>query len=85
MPLTTFSAERNGCLCNDCSTKGYGISVSEGALYTLRYIEESRVNELFNFEVSDNVLSCVENVIKAYYKRWVDGRFKALKLLKITD
>ena len=27
----------------------------------------------------------VENVIKAYYKRWVDGRFKALKLLKITD
>ena len=58
-------------------TKG----LSNGAIYALSYICESKEEKLYTFTVNDSVLAEMEGFIDKYRKKYMDGHFKSLEML----
>lgn len=94
--LHYFYTEKGGCFCDSCG-KSYG-NVTEGTktdarrgdcfllddstLYTMQYIISSKVEKLYTFSVSKEVLTQLLAVMKSYRKRYLDHSFKSLKILE---
>lgn len=76
-----FSVESGGLLCSDCSKVSSGY-MSEGALYTMRYILSTSIDKLFRFKVSSTVLQELQKIMEGYVNYHIDGRFKSLELLQ---
>jgi hypothetical protein len=55
---------------------------SEGALYTLRHIGESRVSALYTFRVSDEILTELEEIAGRAMKKSLSHKFVSLDILK---
>ena len=59
--------------------KGY----SEGTLYSLRHIGESRVSALYTFTVSDQILEELEKIAAAAMHASLNHKFVSLDILKV--
>jgi len=55
--------------------------LSEAASYTLEYIASQKLESLYSFKVSDEVLSEVVNASKVYRNRFLCGNFKSLDII----
>ena len=58
------------------------VKVSETTLYTVRYIEQTPLKELFSFKVRDDVLDELERITRDYMETKTERRFKSLEVLE---
>lgn len=58
------------------------MELSESAKYAIRYIQESSIEKLYTFTVTDSVLAELEIVAEKYRKRFMGREFKSLEILK---
>ncbi|MCI5587711.1 MAG: DNA repair protein RecO [Lachnospiraceae bacterium] len=76
-----------GLICAECASKDknlmneYPIRLSHDARYTLQYILSSRVEKLYTFTVSDEVLEELQHFMKRYLARYMPHRFKTLDFI----
>ena len=76
-----------GLICSDCASKDkrlakeYPIRLSHDARYTLQYILSSKVESLYTFTVSDEVLNELQQFMKRYLARYMPHRFKTLDFI----
>lgn len=54
----------------------------ESTLYALSYIVNTKVERLYTFTVTDQVLAELSWVVETYRKRFVDRKFKSLEILQ---
>ncbi len=78
-----FSVEKWGILCKECSgfIKGK-IEISGTALYTMQFIITSSIEKLYTFNLSDNILQELKEIVGLIYRRNIDRNMKSLEILK---
>ena len=80
--LSCFSVKKGGILCADCRKEAAdAILLNESTLYTMQYIISSKIEKLYTFSLSENVLSELQKIMRAYMERYVEHSFKSLKIL----
>ncbi len=79
--LGFFHVKRGGMLCRACGALYGGIPVDASTLYTLQYIMTSPLEKLYSFQVTKEVLSCLEWIMNEYMSRYIDRIFHSLELL----
>ncbi len=74
-----YSARYNGL-----NSENYAgsVKVSETTLYTVRFIEQTPLKELFAFKVSDEVLSELERITADYMQNRIERKLKSLEALE---
>ena len=82
--LRWFLSRRNGCMCSQCATErpAGAVLVEESALYAMQYVVNAPIGKIFTFRLSDDALLQFEEVMRDYYAKWVDRKFKTLKFLE---
>lgn len=77
-----------GIVCQSCAAKdeklkhSYPLRVSADALYTLQYILTARMENLYAFRVSDQVLSELKIFMKRYFAQYLPHRFSTLDFIE---
>ncbi len=56
--------------------------LSESAVYTIQYIQNSSIEKLYTFTVSDEVLAQLERECELYRKKYISHNFKSLEILQ---
>lgn len=78
-----FSVKKGGLICNECDRDVIdGMRLNQSTLYTMQYIESSRIERLYTFVVTDKVLEELAKVMGRYMDVYVDKRFKSLEILE---
>ena len=81
--LFYFSVRKGGMLCADCKKKAEDAwEMNESTVYTMQYIISSDITKLFNFAVSDTVLSELRRMLDEYMHLYLNHSFKSLKILE---
>lgn len=80
--LIWFSTKYAGTLCKDCGQTEGVVELNESVLYTMQYIITSKIEKLYTFQVSPQVLATLERILKSYLDTYVDRKFKSLKILE---
>lgn len=80
--LVWFSTKYAGTLCRDCGQTEGVVELNESVLYTMQYIITSKIEKLYTFQVSPQVLATLERILKSYLDTYVDRKFKSLKILE---
>lgn len=80
--LEIFSLSRNGCICHDCKGRVKdGIEIGQSSIYAMQYIISSKLEKLYTFTVSDEVLAELGMVMNRWISKNIDKEFKSLELL----
>ncbi len=80
--LLYFSVKRGGALCGACKDGvPDAVRVAESTMYTMQYVISARIEKLYRFTVSDEVLRELQQVLKDYLRAYVGHPFKSLKIL----
>ena len=79
--LNTFHVKRGGMLCSACGALHGGIPVDASTLYTMQFIVASPLEHLYSFQVSEEVIECLEQIMNEYMERYIDRDFHSLELL----
>ncbi len=80
---TMFSVKKGGLVCSDCGIEVIdGISLEQSVLYSMQYIESSKIEKLYTFNVTEKVLDQLANVMDRYREIYVDKKFKSLEILE---
>ena len=84
--LTVFSMTHFGMCCDNCAPVSMeeGLRISQTCLYTLQYIISSKLEKLYTFTVSKEVLAELQRVMRRVRGRVIDKKMKALELLEST-
>lgn len=78
-----FSVRKGGLVCTECDRDLIdGIRLDNSTLYSMQYIESSKIEKLYTFNVTDKVLDQLSRVLDRYREVYVDKRFKALEILE---
>ncbi len=78
-----FSAAKGGLVCNECDGEVRdGMLLDNSTLYTMQYIESSKVEKLYTFNVKQEVLDKLARVMERLMKMYVDKEFKSLEILE---
>ncbi len=72
----------NGLVCKQCLGKSRIRELSEVTLYTLKYISESDIDNLFSFNVSDYVLNDLIYISEQFILYHLDCTFKSYEYIK---
>lgn len=59
-----------------------GKTYSESTRYTMNYIEQSTVERLYTFTVTESVLQELLEIAESYRKKYMDREFKSLEVLR---
>ena len=81
--FNTFHVKRGGMLCSACGALHGGIPVDASTLYTMQYIVSSPLERLYSFQVTEEVLTCLERIMNEYMDRYIDRDFHSLELLNL--
>ena len=80
--VVAFHPSENGLLCATCAGEKMGmVYLSESTIYTLQYILSCSLDKLYTFQVSEQVLKELEQVIAMYFEKHVPKKFKSLQIL----
>lgn len=82
--LHLFVPGEQGVLCESCSRGVSGVPVGETAAYTLQRILSSKIERLYCFTVTENVLSELETVLSAYLKNRISREFHSLDIFGVN-
>lgn len=78
-----FSVKKGGIVCSQCNHDVIdGIRLDGSALYSMQYIETSKIEKLYTFNVKDEVLDQLAKVMDRYRDVYVDKKFKSLEILE---
>ena len=55
----------------------------DSTCYAVRFTEESGIEKLYTFTVSDQVLAELQNIADIYRKRYIDRKMKSLEMLSL--
>ena len=78
-----FSAAKGGLVCDECDADVVdGIVLDNSTLYSMQYIESSKIEKLYTFTVTDKVMGQLGKVMKRLMERYVDKSFKSLEILE---
>lgn len=81
---TVFSVKKGGLVCSECDGDVIdGVRLDQSALYSMQYIESSKIEKLYTFNVSETVFGQLEKVLNRYREVYVDKVFKALEILEM--
>lgn len=83
--LLYFSVRRGGVFCPECMTGQGAVSISDATRYTMQYIVSTKVEKLYTFDVSNEVLSQLSSIMKEYLSHYVKHSFKSLQILEAED
>ena len=85
--LFWFYPGKSGLVCEAChkKTKGYAIRIDASVLYTLQYIVTSKLENLYTFTVTEEVLLTLCKIMQEYMKGQVDRELKSLEVLRIME
>lgn len=78
-----FSVKRGGLICNECG-KGTidGRKLNTSTLYAMQYIISAPIEKLYSFQLTDEVLQELDQVVERYREIYVDKQFKSLEVLQ---
>lgn len=78
-----FSVKKGGLVCSECDVGVIdGVKLHPSTLYSMQYIESSKIEKLYTFLVTDEVLEELEHVMDRYCDVYVEKRFKSLEILE---
>lgn len=78
-----FSVKKGGLVCDECDHDIIdGMHLDNSTLYSMQYIESSKIEKLYTFVVSDKVLDQLGKVMGRYTDVYVEKRFKSLEILE---
>ena len=78
-----FSVKMGGLICMECLDEAPdAVEVQPSTLYTMQYIISSRVEKLYTFAVTEEVLTELERIVKRYRNTYVEKEFKSLEILE---
>lgn len=78
-----FSPQKGGLVCSECDRDVIdGICLNNSTLYSMQYIETSKIEHLYTFVVKENVLDELGRVMERYRDIYIDKRFKSLEILE---
>lgn len=81
--LTAFSVWENGMICQNC--KPYvpdARMIAVSSVYAMQYIVSSPVEKLYTFQVSEEVLSELQRILKQCMNQRMDRKMKSLEILE---
>lgn len=80
--LYWFSVKRGGAFCAECRGEiPDAIQLTESTMYTMQYVISAKVEKLYTFSVSEQVLGELQRVMETYLEHYVAHTFKSLKIL----
>lgn len=80
---SVFSAVKGGLVCGECRGDVIdGMLLDNSTLYSMQYIESSRIGKLYTFTVTDKVLAELEKVMGRLMEVYVGKKFKSLEILE---
>jgi DNA repair protein RecO (recombination protein O) len=83
--LVHFSARRGGMFCPSCvkdlPAKDFR-KIHESTRYAMQYIISTPVEKLFSFQVSEEVLTELQKIMKEYLHIYVKHIFKSLQIIE---
>ena len=81
--LRAFVSVKDGLVCKECA-EGYpqNVRLTGTLVYTLQYIISARIEKLYTFTVSEEVLAEFIAVQEQFRKRYIGKSFKSLDILK---
>ncbi len=79
--LSSFAVGKNGVLCDKCKVKQECIDLQTSTLYTMQYVISADIKKLYNFSVTDEVLTELSMVMGRWMAKCVDKTFKSLELI----
>ena len=83
--LMIFSISTFSMYCKNCkNTPKDGIAISQSSLYTLQYIISSKIDKLFTFTVSEDVLAELRMVLGRLRSVVFDRPMKSLEMLLLV-
>lgn len=78
-----FSVKKGGLVCNECDIDVIdGVKLHPSTLYSMQYIESSKIERLYTFLVTEEVLGELERVMGRYCDVYVEKRFNSLEILE---
>ncbi|MGC4019996.1 MAG: DNA repair protein RecO [Muricomes sp.] len=78
-----FSVKKGGLVCCECSRDVIdGVHLDQSVLYSMQYIESSKIEKLYTFNVTEKVLEQLAQVLDRYRDVYVEKRFKSLEILE---
>ncbi len=80
--LRYFHIKTGGTLCESCGSPLDSRYLDESTLYTLQFIITTKVEKLYTFTVSTQVLKALEELMDEYMAFYIDREFHALKVLE---
>lgn len=84
--LRYFHVSSGGTLCESCGRQMAHIrELDQSTLYTLQYIITEKIEKLYTFKVSDDVLNNLEQMMDEYMAFYIDRKFHALQVLKENE
>lgn len=81
--LNGFSTRYKGMICAECDADDK-LSLTTSTVYTMQYIIAAEIGKLFNFHVSEEVLTELGMVMNRFYAVQVDKQFHSLEMLEIV-
>ena len=77
-----FSAEAGGLVCKRCKSEYEDvINISYSTHYTLQYILNSNLKQLYHFEISASIQKELDLVGDRYVSYYIDKTFKTLDFI----
>ncbi len=78
-----FSVKKGGLVCRECMQDvADGMELDTSTLYSMQFIESSKIEKLYTFVVSEKVLHELELVMGRYRDVYVEKKFKSLEILE---
>ncbi len=78
-----FDPISGGILCENCKDRAKKkISISEDALYVLQYINGASLGNLYNFNVSDDILKELMMISREFLAVYVDRKFNSVEIIE---
>ncbi len=78
-----FSVKKGGLVCSECSGDTIdGIHLDQSTIYTMQYIESSKIEKLYTFVVNEKVMDELAWLMQRYTDVYIEKRFKSLEILE---
>ena len=81
--LDCFDLEHNSVICSNCHGKIRKNKIlNPSTVYALQYIVTAKINKLFSFNVKEEVLAQLKQVIESYINKIIHKKFNSLEFLE---
>ena len=77
-----FSVKRGGIFCKNCKNEQDSRKIHESTRYVMQFVISTKVEKLFTFQLSKEVLKEFQQILKDYLKNYVKHTFKSLQIIE---